>query len=146
MNRWISCCAFDPSTDRLILGGDCPLSMWPSAMLSSTNKHKPLIIYNNIPTPIYSIAFCSDDDDTILVGGETNKLYSIPKNSDEHTTLLSRNSSPSPIYTLATTNTNQTKKDYEEIRIAVGGSHWQIDAFTIGDSNLRKLGCYEFSK
>jgi predicted double-glycine peptidase len=134
------------ATDRLILGGDCPLSLWHLAMLSSSNKQKPLLVYNSIPTPIHSMALCSADEDTILVGGETNKVYSIPKNGDEQTTTISRTASASPIYTISTTVNNHTGKDNDEIKVAIAGSHWHIDSFTITESNIRKIGHYEFSK
>lgn len=143
MNKWISCCAFDLATDRLVLGGECPLSLWHLAMLSSSSKQKPLLVYNSIPTPIYSIALCSSDDDTILVGGETNKLYSVAKNGDEHNSTITRATKASPIYTISTTH---SLKDNEEIKVAVAGSHWCIDSFTITESNLRKIGHFEFSK
>ena len=146
MKKWISCCAFDPATDRLLIAGDCPLSLWHLAMLSSSSKQKPLLVYNSIPTPIYSLALCSDDDDTILVGGESNKLYSIPKNGDEQAMTISRNTTTSPIYTLSTTSHCESRKENDEIKIAVGGGHWQIDAFSMADSNIRKIGHYEFSK
>ncbi|CAF5184057.1 unnamed protein product, partial [Rotaria magnacalcarata] len=146
-NKWISSCAFDLATDRLVIGGDCPLSLWHLAMLSSSpSKQKPLLVYNSIPTPIYSIALCSVDDDTILVGGDTNKLYSIPKNGDEQTMTISRPTTPSPIYTIATTTNKNLPKDNEEVKVAVAGSHWQIDSFAITETNIRKIGHYEFSK
>jgi len=115
---------------------------------SSNNKQKPLLTYHSIPTPIYSLAaLCSSDEDTILVGGETNKLYSVPKNADEQSTIISRPTTPSPIYTIATTlNNNNNNNNNSDIRIAVGGSHWHIDSFTIAESNLRKIGHYEYSK
>ncbi|CAF0811337.1 unnamed protein product [Adineta steineri] len=144
--KWISCCAFDMATDRLVIGGECPLSLWHLAMLSSSTKQKPLLVYNSIPTPIYSLALCSADDDTILVGGETNKLYSIPKNGDEQAMTISRPTTPSPIYTIATTINNTSMKENEDIKIAVGGSHYHIDSFTITEANIRKIGHYEFSK
>lgn len=146
VNKWISCCAFDQSTDRLVLAGDYPLSLWHSSMLSSSNKQKPLLTYNSIQTPIYSLALCSSDEDTILVGGETNKLYSVPKNTDEQSIIVSRPTTPSPIYTIATTLNNNNNNNNSDVRIAVGGSHWHIDSFTITESNLRKIGHYEFSK
>jgi WD40 repeat protein len=146
-NKWISCCAFDMATDRLVIGGDCPLSLWHLAMLSSSStKQKPLLVYNSIPTPIYSLALCSADDDTILVGGDTNKLYSIPKNGDEQTMTINRPTTPSPIYTIATSINNNLTKENEDIKVAVGGSHWHIDSFTITEANIRKIGHYEFSK
>jgi len=145
-NKSISCCAFDMATDRLVIGGDCPLSLWHLAMLSSSTKQKPLLVYNSIPTPIYSLALCSADDDTILVGGETNKLYSVPKNGDEQTMTIHRPTTPSPIYTIATTINNNLTKENQDIKIAVAGSHWHIDSFTITEGNIRKIGYYEFSK
>jgi hypothetical protein len=136
------------ATDRLVIGGECPLSLWHLAMLSSSTKQKPLLVYNSIPTPIYSLALCSADDDTILVGGDTNKLYSIPKNGDEQTMTIHRSTTPSPIYTIATTinNNSNLNKENQEIKIAVAGSHWHMDSFTITDANIRKIGHYEFSK
>jgi hypothetical protein len=124
------------------------LSLWHLAMLSSSNKQKPLLVYHSIPTPIYSIALCSGDDDTILVGGDTNKLYTVPKNGDEQqTNTLHRPTTPSPVYTIATTMNQASMKENEEIKIAVAGSHFHIDAFTLNsDSNIRKIGHYEFSK
>jgi hypothetical protein len=145
-NKWISCCAFDMATDRLVIGGDCPLSLWHLAMLSSSTKQKPLLVYNSIPTPIYSLALCSADDDTILVGGDSNKLYSIPKNGDEQTMTIHRSTTPSPIYAIATTINNSSIKENQDIKIAVAGSHWHIDSFTITEANIRKIGHYEFSK
>ncbi|CAF0826232.1 unnamed protein product [Adineta ricciae] len=145
-NKWISCCAFDMATDRLVIGGDCPLTLWHLSMLSSSNKQKPLLVYNSIPTPIYSLALCSADDDTILVGGDMNKLYSVPKNGDEQSLTISRVTTPSPIYTIATTLNNTTAKTNEEIKIVVAGSHWHMDSFTMTDANIRKIGHYEFSK
>ncbi|UJR27973.1 hypothetical protein I4U23_009231 [Adineta vaga] len=146
-NKWISCCAFDMATDRLVIGGECPLTLWHLAMLGSSSKQKPLLVYNSVPTPIYSLALCSaDDDDTILVGGETNKLYSVPKNGDEHAQTISRPTTPSPIYTITTTFNNTPSKENEEMKIAVAGSHWHIDSFTITEGNIRKNGHYEFSK
>lgn len=145
-NKWISCCAFDLSTDRLVLGGEYPLSLWHLAMLSSSTKQKPLLVYNSIPTPIYSIALYSGDDDVILVGGEANKLYSVPKNSDEQSVIITRPTKASPIYSISTTNVNQLSKNNDETKVAVAGSHWCIDSFTIAESNLRKIGHYEFTK
>lgn len=134
------------ATDRLVIGGESPLSLWHLAMLSSSSKQKPLLVYNSIPTPIYSLAICSVVDDTILAGGDTNKLYSIPKNGDEQTMTISRPTTPSPIYAIATTTNRTASKENEEVKVAVGGSHWQIDSFTISETNIRKVGHYEFSK
>ena len=145
-NKWISSCAFDMATDRLVLGGDCPLSLWHLAMLSSSTKQKPLVVYSSIPTPIYSLAFCSVNDDTILVGGDRNKLYSVPKNGNEQTTAVNRPTTPSPIYTIATTMNRHSSKETEDIKVVVAGSHWHIDSFTIAKTNIRKIGYYEFSK
>jgi hypothetical protein len=136
------------ATDRLVIGGECPLTLWHLAMLSSSSKQKPLLVYNSIPTPIYALALCSGDDDTILVGGQTNKLYSVPKNGDEQATMtISRPTTPAPIYTISTTAANNpSTKENGEIKVVVGGSHWHIDSFTITESNIRKVGHYEFSK
>ena len=116
-------------------------------MLSSSTKQKPLLEYNSVPTPIYSLALCSADDDTIIVGGETNKLYSVPKNGDDQATIVSRPTTPSPVYSIATTSNNgASMKENEEIKVAVAGSHWHIDSFTITEATLRKNGHFEFSK
>jgi len=59
---------------------------------------------------------------------------------------IHRPTTPSPIYTIATTINNNLTKENQDIKIAVAGSHWHIDSFTITEGNIRKIGYYEFSK